>query len=140
MVEVGRKRSLVLFEIGAAALLLLLAFGVAAKGVLEMHRYPGQPVVAAAFAAPPGCDYVGSKPVARVPATCLTATYRLSGLTDLGLSAPNDTGQWYRVGDDALLLRCVEGGVNCAVSGRVLGKFVRAPGDRAVRRDQPVIT
>lgn len=131
MVEVARKRSLVLFEIGAAALLLLLAFGVVAKGVLEMHRYPGQPVVAAAFEAPAGCDYAGSKPVAQVPAACATAAYRLTKLADLGLGAAKGDEHWYRVGDDALLLLCFEGGDACAVRGRVSGKFVRAAGVQA---------
>lgn len=131
MVEVARRRSLVLFEIGAAALLLLLAFGGAAKGVLDMHRYPGQPVVAAAFAMPAGCDYAGQKTVTRVPAACVTAAYRLTRLTDLGLGAATGDEHWYRVADDALLLLCFEGGETCVVRGHVPGKFVRAPGDQA---------
>lgn len=131
MVEVARKRSLVLFEIGAAALLLLLAFGGAAKGVLDMHRYPSQPVVAAAFQMPAGCDYVGRQTVVRVPVACVTPAYRLTQLTDLGLGGAKGDEYWYRVGDDALLLLCVDGGDACAVRGRVLGKFVRAQGDQA---------
>ncbi|KQM41205.1 hypothetical protein [Sphingomonas sp. Leaf10] len=131
MVEVTRRRSLVLFEIGAAALLLLLAFGVAAKGVLNMHRYPSQPVVAAAFEAPTGCAYAGTKPVARVPAACVSPAYRLTKLTDLGLGTVKGDEHWYRVGDDALLLLCFDGGDACAVRGRVSGKFVRAQGDQA---------
>jgi len=131
MVEVARKRSLVLFEIGAAALLLLLAFGGAAKGVLEMHRYPSQPVVVDAFETPAGCDYAGGKPVARVPVACVTAAYRLTRLTDLGLGAVKGDEHWYRVADDALLLLCFDGGETCVVRGQVLGKFVRPQGDQA---------
>ena len=131
MVEVARKRSLVLFEIGAAALLLMLAFGVAAKGVLDMHRYPSQPVVAAAFETPAGCDYAGSKPVVRISSACATAAYRLTRLTDLGLGAAKGDEHWYRVGDDALLLLCFDGGETCVVRGRVSGKFIRSPGDQA---------
>lgn len=131
MVEVTRRRSLVLFEIGAAALLLLLAFGVAAKGVLDMHRYPSQPEVAAAFEAPAGCDYAGTNPVAQVPVACVATAYRLTRLTDLGLGTARGDEHWYRVGDDALLLLCFDGGDACAVRGRVSGKFVRAAGDQA---------
>ncbi|KQN78491.1 hypothetical protein ASE91_13785 [Sphingomonas sp. Leaf62] len=131
MVEVTRKRSLVLFEVGAAALLLLLAFGLAAKGVLDIHHYPSQPVVAAAFATPAGCDYAGEKSTARVPAPCVTAAYRLAGLTDLGLHAGKGDEHWYRVGDDALLLLCVDGDATCLVRARVSGKFVRGAGDQA---------
>lgn len=131
MVEVARKRSLVLFEVGAAALLLLLAFGLAAKGVLDIHHYPSQPVVAAAFATPAGCDYAGEKSTSRVPAPCVAPAYRLTGLTDLGLDAGKGDEHWYRVGDDALLLLCVESDATCLVRARVSGKFVRGVGDQA---------
>lgn len=130
MVEVARRRSLVLFEIGASALLLVLAFGLAAKGVIAMHRYPNQPVEAAAFAMPRGCGYAGDAPVGRVAAACAVAAYRLTDLVEMGLGAAKGDEQWYRVGDDALLLSCADGDDACGVRGRVSGKFVRPSAGR----------
>lgn len=127
MSETGRRPYLVLFEIGAAALLLLLAFAVAAKGVVDMHRYPTRPVEAAAFVAPSGC--VDRPAAVQVARACAAATYRLTGVSDLGLNTTRSDEQWYRVGDDALLLLCVDGGQTCVVRSRVSGKFVR-PADQ----------
>ena len=62
-------------------------------------------------------------------------SYRLRNATELGLF-DRERARWYRIGDDAVLMKCMRIGKYCEVRDRVWGKFVRPGYYRSLERDK----
>jgi hypothetical protein len=122
------------YELVLIAILVLVAVAAAYKSGLDTRRYPNLRVEIEPYQWQPGCDYRSTVDPNYILKRC-ARSYRLRNSTELGLFE-RERARWYRIGDDAVLMKCMRIGKYCEVRDRVWGKFVRPGYYRSLERDK----
>ena len=87
--------------------------------------FTGMKIAAAPFVWPDGCPRVQYLNGAAVPRACADKANEMARPQDSGLPGNGSRAkQWYRVGNDALMLSCGWGRGACRVYSRAPNKFV----------------
>lgn len=113
----------------ARPLIAILLGQILMFGGIAYHAYARPPlkaIPAAPFPAFPGCDPDRARSAPYLSQRCVDYHFAIDDYYKLGLEDPGKGLTWYRVGDDALLLRCsFDRSFPCHVENGHLNMFVR---------------
>lgn len=120
-----QPRSVLVDRLAAAVVIVLAAFA-ATIGFRGMPQTDHRQIAARPFAWPEGCTpaaYADGHPIAR---GCAVSSNAIIHPEKMGLTynARSRGKQWFRVGNDALLIFCGFGNKYCSVYSSIRGKFV----------------
>lgn len=113
----------VMGAVAAAFLVLLLWIVTQVEQQIESNA--GRRFPAPSYSWPQGCPASPYRRERRLPKACAAKSYRLGSVWKLGLNHSRGT-DWYRIGDDALQLRCQTFQSHCAIEAVALNKFASA--------------
>ena len=113
-------------------MLVLVVPLVGTAAVLGWRNYhtpygPDVAVAAQPFRWPARCSPANYAVEDRVPKSCAYSN-RIRNPRRLGLIHEPRNFRWYRIGNDALLMRCLQIGNHCTVWDRRIGKFIPTNG------------